>query len=293
MWPPSPRPNADASTRFHQLRRDKTTGSRYKRPCSTSNDRGSIVSTTRNRYFRTKRPTLIGGGEGHEGFAATICLRCGRVDRSEFGSRCPSFRVGLSQERKEGERDTIRYDTGDTPPVRHFSSEQPVLRNVHLVDHPPHDAEQKQKMERTFLPLNFVGRSRWPRTTHFLSSSPRKEGEGKEGKGEAQKSRVRQAPVALWTEGEEKDAAPFLIRFLLRLRDGWQTRSIASGARKTRRGSNEAYECVRALTPALSPPFIASISLPIPPPRSSLFVPSLSPSLPSPLVLSILLSALN
>lgn len=187
MWPPSPRPNADASTRFHQLRRDKTTGSRYKRPCSTSNDRGSIVSTTRNRYFRTKRPTLIGGGEGHEGFAATICLRCGRVDRSEFGSRCPSFRVGLSQERKEGERDTIRYDTGDTPPVRHFSSEQPVLRNVHLVDHPPRDAEQKQKMERTFLPLNFVGRSRWPRTTHFLSSSPRKEGEGKERKGRGAK----------------------------------------------------------------------------------------------------------
>lgn len=70
-------------------------------------------------------------------------------------------------------------------------------------------------------------------------------------------------------------------------------RDRRSGARKTRRGSNEAYECVRALTPALSPPFIASISLPIPPPRSSLFVPSLSPSLPSPLVLSILLSALN
>lgn len=84
-----------------------------------------------------------------------------------------------------GERyDTIRYDT---PPVRHFSSEQPVLRNVHLVDHPPRDAEQKQKMERTFLPLNFVGRSRWPRTTHFLSSSPRKEGEGKERKGRGAK----------------------------------------------------------------------------------------------------------
>lgn len=84
-----------------------------------------------------------------------------------------------------GERyDTIRYDT---PPVRHFSSEQPVLRNVHLVDHPPRDAEQKQKMERTFLPLNFVGRSRWPRTTHFLSSSPRKKGEGKERKGRGAK----------------------------------------------------------------------------------------------------------
>lgn len=76
-----------------------------------TDDRGSIVSTTVIVTFGRNAKTFDidrGGQErGHEGSAAAICLRCGRVDRSEFGSRPPSFRKGLRERRGR----EIRYDT--------------------------------------------------------------------------------------------------------------------------------------------------------------------------------------
>lgn len=144
-----------------------------------------------------------------------------------------------------------RYDTvGDTPSVRHFSSEQPVLRNVHLVDHPgaTRNRSGRWKEDIPFPSSEDVHPSEFRSKKLDDNACLVLPAKGKERKGKARRGRNHASArhrSRYGSRGEEKDAAaPFLLRFLLRLRDGGsQTRSIASGARKTRRGLYESLVC--------------------------------------------------
>lgn len=191
-----------------------------------------------------------------------------------------------------------RYDTvGDTPSVRHFSSEQPVLRNVHLVDHPgaTRNRSGRWKEDIPFPSSEDVHPSEFRSKKLDDNACLVLPAKGKERKGEArQKSRVRQAPVALWIEGRRKGRrCSFPPPFPSPFTRWWLADEIDRVGRQKDATRLVRIARVYALQPPpLSPPFIASISLPIPPPSFERV--SIRPfplSLPSLLDFSTLLSA--
>lgn len=157
-----------------------------------------------------------------------------------------------------------RYDTvGDTPSVRHFSSEQPVLRNVHLVDHPgaTRNRSGRWKEDIPFPSSEDVHPSEFRSKKLDDNACLVLPAKGKERKGKARRGEAeitRPPGTGRVMDRGAKKRTPLLLsssvsfsvyEMVARRRD----RSRRAPERRDAACTNRS--CVRTSTPALKPPF--------------------------------------